>query len=309
MDLDKWLDGNIDLNTESRVSMEQLVLSQEGFFDKAKDFIFGKLGKSMKGDDYKPVKLEHTYNFKSTITAISRQYGDTAWLSRQNWNRDKVEAGDIVPYLTDIEPGQLIGVLTEAADFTLAQHKAWLEGVTTYFQNMRPVVRAIESGLTDRNLQAALTLMRSIPEPSTYLRRESRIFPVGNRQIPVNFGMVKPPVAIPATLRPLNKKEVEAAVRLLVSRLEELVKVGDDIMRAGYAVVGGVATQQLIQLSHSKNPKMPKDSRRSLSEWVLLSRRLDVPITYWSCEDFAIVRRYFGDVVLASCRWIDRSIR
>lgn len=309
MDLDNWLDGNAGLNTESRVSMEQLVLSQEGFFDKAKDFIFGKLGKSMKGDNYKPVKLEHTYNFKATITAITRQYGDATWLGRQNWNRDKVEAGDITCYLDRLEPSELLKALTEAADFTLEQHKAWLQGVTTYFQNMRPVVRAIEDGLTDRNLEAAQSLMRNIPDPSTYLRLASRVFPVNDRKIPTSLSMVTVAVSASDTLKPLNKKEVEAAVKLLVSKLQELVALSDDIYRAGYAVVGDVATRELIQLSHSKNPKIPKDSKKPLQDWVMLSRRLDVPHTYWSSEEFAITRRYFGDVVLAACRWIDRSIR
>jgi hypothetical protein len=309
MDVDKWLDGNKGLNTESRVPLEQLVLSQEGFFEKAKDFIFGKLGKSMKGENYKPVKLEHTYNFKATITAIARQYGDAAWLGRQNWNRDKVEAGDITCYLDRIDPSQLLRTLTEAADFTLEMHKAWLQGVTTYFQNMRPVVRAIESGLTDRNLEAALSLMRNIPDPSTYLRLTSRTFPVNDRKIPTSFSMVTVNPSAGDTLKPLNKKEVEAAVKALVAKLEALVAISDDIYRAGYAVVGDVATRELIQLSHSKNPKIPKDSKKPLQDWALLSRRLDVPHTYWSSEEFAITRRYFGDVVLAACRWIDRSIR
>jgi hypothetical protein len=308
MDTDKWLSQNAAMQSDSRVPMEQLVLSQEGFFDKAKEFFFGS-GKSMKGDDYKPVKLEHTYNFKATITAISRQYGNPQWLGNQRWVSAKVDGGDIRAYLEDIEPGELVEQLTAAADFTLEVHKAWLKGVSTYFDNMKPVVRAIATGLTDENLKVALTRMRTIPEPSTYLDRASRVFPVGDRKIPTQFSMIKPPVVLQQTIKPLGKRDVELAVKTLVARLEELVQIGDDIFRAGYAVVGDVSTRELIQLSHSKNPKVPKGSKRPLSEWELLSRRLDVPHTYWSSEEFAITRRFFGDVVLAACRWIDRSIR
>jgi len=308
MDIDNWLSRNTALQSDSRVPMEQLVLSQEGFFDKAKEFFFGS-GKSMKGDDYKPVKLEHTYNFKATITAISRQYGNPQWLGNQRWNSGKVEGGDIVAYLEDISPEALVKTLNEAADFTIEVHKAWLKGVSTYFENMRPVVRAIKTGLTDENLKVALTRMRSIPDPSTYLDRASRVFPVGERQIPTQFSLIKPPVVTPREIKALSKRDVELSVKALVAKLEELVQIGDDIFRAGYAVVGDVSTRELIQLSHSKNPKVPKGSKRPLSEWELLSRRLDVPHTYWSSEEFAITRRFFGDVVLAACRWIDRSIR
>lgn len=308
MDIDNWLSRNTALQSDSRVPMEQLVLSQEGFFDKAKEFFFGS-GKSMKGDDYKPVKLEHTYNFKATITAISRQYGNPQWLGNQRWNSGKVEGGDIVAYLEDISPEALVKTLNEAADFTIEVHKAWLKGVSAYFENMRPVVRAIKTGLTDENLKVALTRMRSIPDPSTYLDRASRVFPVGERQIPTQFSLIKPPVVTPREIKALSKRDVELSVKALVAKLEELVQIGDDIFRAGYAVVGDVSTRELIQLSHSKNPKVPKSSKRPLSEWELLSRRLDVPHTYWSSEEFAITRRFFGDVVLAACRWIDRSIR
>jgi len=308
MDIDDWLKRHACLHTDTRVPIEQLVLSQEGFFDKAKEFFFGS-GKSMKGDDYKPVKLEHTYNFKATVTAISRQYGDAQWLGNQRWNTAKVDGGDIRAYLDDIEPGELVEQLNAAADFTIEIHKAWLKGVSTYFDNMRPVANAIKTGLTDENLKVALTRLRAIPEPATYLSRASREFPVGERKIPTQFSMIKPPVVTQQTIKPLTKRDVELAVKTLVAKLETLVQIGDDIFRAGYAVVGDVSTRELIQLSHSKTPKLPKGSKRPLSEWELLSRRLDVPHTYWSSEEFAITRRYFGDVVLATARWIDRSIR
>ena len=308
MDIDNWLGENAAMHNESRVPMEQLVLSQEGFFDKAKEFIFGS-GKSMKGDDYKPVKLEHTYNFKATITAISRQYGNPTWLGQQRWNTSKIEGGDIRAYLEDIEPNELVAQLTAAADFAVAVHESWLKGVSTYFDNMRPVVRAITTGLTDDNLKNAMILMRSIPEPGTYMRQVGRVFPVGDRKIPTSFAMIKPPVVLQQTLKPLTRRDVEATVKTLVAKLEELVGIGDAIFRAGYAVVGDVSTRELIQLSHSKTPKVPKDSKLPLASWVMLSRRLDVPHTYWSSEEFAITRRFLGDVILAACRWIDRSIR
>ncbi len=184
MNIDKWLAENYHLNTETRISLEELMVSEEGFFDKAKDFIFGKLGKSMKGDDYKPVRLEHTYNFKATITAISRQYGDSIWLNRQNWNRDKIDGRDIYPYLGDIGPESLRDTILGAGTFCITVHEEWLAAVTAYFKDLRPVVEVLKSGLNDETLTVALKLLKRIPDISTYYKNPPRTFPVGLRPIP-----------------------------------------------------------------------------------------------------------------------------
>lgn len=304
-----WLDEHLHLHTENRTSMEQLVISQEGFFDKARDFFRRNTGQSVKGADYKPVRLEHTYNFKSSITAISRQYGDRVWLNRQNWVTSPINADDIAPYLGTVTPTELVKVFTQASEFTLGVHQDWLLAVTQYFDKLKPVAAALQSGLTDENLKRALQLLNPLPEATHYFKNPPRVFPVGERKIPDSFSKIKPPALQAVKLKPLSKPEVETAVAQMVKQLEAMVLAGDAIFQAGYTVVGEVTNRELIQLARSKDPKVPKGSKRPLREWQELAQRLDVPHTYWSCDEFAITRRYYGDVVLAASRWIDRSIR
>jgi hypothetical protein len=309
MDVDKWLATSAALDTETRVSLENLVISQEGFFDKAKEFIFGSLGKSLKGDDYKPVRLEHTYNFKSTMTAISRQYGNKDWLRKQNWVKSKVEGSDLLPYLDQIFPEQLREQVVDAGTFCITVHREWLAAVTAYFKAVKPVVEALTPGLTDEALDKALKLLKGIPEVGSFYKNPPRVFPVGDRLIPKAFNLIKPPVEVAWQARPLNYVQTETLVASILEQLEELNTLRDAFTRVSFDVVGPVQTRPFIQLCHSKNPQLPKGSQRKLKDWIYVSTRLDPAAMYWGSEEFAVVRRYYGDVLLASCRWIDRSIK
>lgn len=310
-DLDKWLTENASLNTENRVSLENLVISQEGFFDRAKEFIFGGSKKSNKGDDYKPVRLEHTYNFKATITAISRQYGDPAWLAKQNWvwPGSRIDATGIDPYLDNIDPEELVGQLKVAGDFCLKVHQEWLKATESYFKAVKPVVVVLGDGLTDNALKEASTLLKRIPKPAAYYKTAPTVFPVNGRKIHKQFSMIQQPVEFNRKFRPVNKKQVEEAVKLLLKQLEALVLIRDEFTKVAFAVVAPIQSRPLISLTHSKNPKVPEGSNAKLKDWVALAERLDPAAVFWGSEEFAVVRRYYGDVVLAACRWIDRSIR
>ncbi len=310
-DLDKWLTENASLNTENRVSLENLVISQEGFFDRAKEFIFGGSKKSNKGDNYKPVRLEHTYNFKATITAISRQYGDSAWLAKQNWvwRGSRIDATGIDSYLDDIEPKEMIFQLERAGEFCLQVHKDWLKAVESYFKAVKPVVGVLGAGLTDEALKEALTLLKRVPKPGVFYKNAPTVFPVNNRKIPKQFSQITPPLEHDSKIAPLDKAQAEQAVKLLIKQLEALVLIRDEFTKVAFAVVAPIQSRPLISLTHSKNPKVPEGSNAKLKDWVTMAERLDPAAVFWSSEEFAIVRRYYGDVVLAACRWIDRSIR
>ena len=309
MDVNKWLAESAALDTETRVSLENLVISQEGFFDKAKEFLFGSLGKSLKGDDYRPVKLEHTYNFKSTMTAIGRQYGNKDWLRKQNWVKTKVEGSDLLPYLGNITPEELRDRVMGSGTFCITVHKEWLAAVTAYFKAVRPVVDVLASGLTDEALDEALRMLKRIPVVGSLYKNPPRVFPVGDRLIPRAFNLVKPPVETAWQARPLNYVQTEVLVTSILEQLEELNRLRDEFTRVSFEVVNPIQTRPFIQLSHSKNPQLPKGSERRLKDWIYVSTRLDPAAMYWGSEEFAVVRRYYGDVLLAACRWIDRSIK
>ena len=309
MNIEQWLTENAAQNSETVVSLENLVISQEGFFDKAKEFIFGAMGKSLKGDDYKPVKLEHTYNFKSTITAISRQYGNSMWLNKQNWVSKPVDGSDIGQYLGNLNPKELQAVLEASSEFTIRIHREWLTALTAYFNDLKPVVEILKDGLTDDAFDRATKLLKRIPDITTYYKNPPRSFPVCDRKIATSYAMIIPPGQFKGTLAPLNFQYTERAVKTILLQLEELNRLRNEFTRVAFDVVNPIATRAFIQLSHSGTPKLPKDSKRPLKGWVELSTRLDAVHMYWRCEEFAVTRRYYGDVVLATCRWIDRSIR
>lgn len=309
METTQWLEQSLHLNTETRVPLESLVVSQEGFIDSIRDMFRKTTGKSMKGTDYKPVRLEHTYNFKATVTAISRQYGNTSWLNKQNWIKGKVSAHDIEPYLDSIDPAELLSTLQEAYAFTLKVHDDWLKAYTAYYQRLKPVVSVIKSGLTDDNLKVALQLLKSIPTADALYNPKPRVFPVVGIKIPSEYALLGTPEEQQGhQFKALDKHQVEATVKQLLKDLTVLANHRDAFDRAAFKVVGDIQSRALIQLTHSRAAKVPEGSTAKLEDWVAMASRLDVTRVYWSCEEFAVVRRLYGNVVLAACRWIDRSI-
>lgn len=309
MDTENWLNDNLHLHTESRVPLESLVISQEGFIDSIRELFRKTTGKSLKGTDYKPVRLEHTYNFKATITAISRQYGNSTWLNKQNWVKGKIPAYDIEPYLESIEPDQLQDVLHEAYTFTVKVHEDWLRAYTQYFNQLKPVVKIVEGGLNDANLKSALKLLRGIAPADSLYKPKPREFPIAKVKIPSEYAMLRvPDEAKGKQLKALDKQQVETIVKQLLKDLEVLANYRETFNRAAFKIVGNIQRRELLQLTHSKNPKLPKESKASLDDWIELATRLDVTRMYWVCDEFAVVRRLYGNVVLATCRWIDRSI-
>lgn len=309
MDTENWLDEHLHLHTETRIPLESLVVSQEGFIDNIRDLFRKSTGKSMKGADYKPVRLEHTYNYKATITAIARQYGNPAWLNKQNWVKGKVAANDIEPYLGDIDPEDLLSILTTAYDFTLKVHVDWLKAYSTYFRKLKPVVKLVEAGLTDDNLKAALKLLKAIPSVESHYTHKPRVFPVADLKIPAEFAMLGIPHEFKGKrFTALSQAQVEAVTKQLLKDLEVLAGYRETFNREAFKVVGNIQRREFLQLAHSKNPKLPTGSKAKLDDWIELATRLDVTRMYWACDEFAIVRRLYGNVVLAVCRWIDRSI-
>lgn len=309
MDTENWLDEHLHLHTETRIPLESLVVSQEGFIDNIRDLFRKTTGKSMKGGDYKPVRLEHTYNFKATITAISRQYGNPTWLNKQNWVKGKVDGSDIIPYLEVSEPEQLSAVLQEAYAFTHSVHEQWLKAYTSYFNKLKPVVKLVEQGLTDDTLRNGLKLLKTIPPVEKHYSNKPKVFPVGQVKIPAEFAMLKHPDPVKGRkVGALDKTQVEVLVAQLLKDLEVLANYRETFNREAFKVVGNIQRREFLQLCHSRNPKLPTGSKAKLDDWIELATRLDVTRMYWACDEFAVVRRLYGNVVLAACRWIDRSI-
>src|SRR5690554_708104 len=180
-----WLDDNYHLSTE------KTVVSNEGIIGAMHDFIASKMGtKSQKGTDYKPVKLEHTYNFKATATALSRYFGNPAWLNKQVFWKNEFEAGDIIAYTGKLTPKEVPLMLGEANLFVKGVYKDWLKAYGLYFRQLSPIVEIIKTGYTDENREKIIRLLRTIRPIESFYTNPPKSFPIQGRRYPDTFDQI-----------------------------------------------------------------------------------------------------------------------
>lgn len=312
MNIEHWLDKNIHLTTEGRPSLEHAVISTEGFFDLDRfRTIFGKPA-SRKGTDYKPVEQKHTYNNKALITVITRFYGNAAWLEKQRFVKGNVDGHDILPYFV-MGTAKINSevALKQASDFYLKTYKGWQASVKAYYKAIDPAIKILGQGLTDDNLTQAQTILKQAGDAPNYFTNAPTIFPIMSRRLPrKEHSQLKAMLTLtrPTKTQALSKEQVKALVSSIVETLAEAEKIRETIMTQANKAYQPSHSPTLYRLAHSSKAEIPKGSSRALSTWVDVAKAIDPAAVFWSAAPFTTTRTCYSELVLALCKWIDRSI-